>query len=94
MTVLAGDIAGEAFEAFLGGLPNLEGPGPSAFRKDGAGVASFLVLFYGFQRGGYSHEADDGYDFVFFSIFLLGEAFFLPAPLSTPSFARLAPPTR
>jgi len=40
VTVFAGEMAGEAFEAFLGGLPNLDGPGPIEFRNVGAGDAS------------------------------------------------------
>jgi hypothetical protein len=85
MMVLAGEMAGEAFDAFFGGLPSLDGPGPREFRKDGAGVATISAVKHAKRAPEYVHEAEDGYDFVFFNIFLLGEAFFLALPLRTPS---------
>jgi hypothetical protein len=46
MMVLAGEMAGEAFDAFFGGLPSLDGPGPREFRKEGAGVAAMSAVKY------------------------------------------------
>jgi hypothetical protein len=86
VTVFAGEMAGEAFEAFLGGLPNLDGPGPIEFRNVGAGDASesIVISLDGEDPESALQEAEAGYDLVFFNIVLLGEAFFLPFPFNTP----------
>ena len=75
VTVLVGDRVGGELWAFLGGRPSLDGPGPSELRNDGVG-AGCQYCFKGSRDD--LHEA--GNDFVFFSMFLLGDAFFFPLP--------------